>query len=96
MHPNEPFDIRDRLEKLGGRPEQPKTKSMSVLKLYAGSATFALGVIAALVGQTAISAIPPAINQDGVDWLVLEIAEKHQLSPTTARKIVEQQIYTTD
>lgn len=96
MHPNEPFDIRERLEKLGGSPAQPKMKFQSVLKLPTIFATFALGVVAALVGQTAISAIPPAINQDGVDWLVLEIAEKHRISPTTARQIVERRIYITD
>lgn len=93
MNPNDPVQLRDRLEALGSQKVQPEKKKRSATVAGFGLATFALGFGLALLGKEAANAIPTAVDQAGLDWVILEIAEKHDMTPEAAKRLVEGKIY---
>lgn len=93
MKHSDPIQLRERLESLGSRQraderEKAKTPNAAILL-----ATFALGAAVSAVGFLLTLEPSAQLNQDGIEWLAHEIAEKHDLPPSAGMRLIEERIF---
>lgn len=89
----DPIQLRERLEGLGSRRrtnDREKVKATSAMLLLA---TFALGAALSAAGFLLILEPSAQLSQDGIDWLALEIAEKHDIPPSAGMRLIEERIF---